>query len=253
MGLIKKVLANVAQSLTDDEKRQARQNIGAGTGEADFQNIVFTLNTSPFANPTSATCDTTYSDIATRWGFRNELPIAKITWSGSGNTSIYASSFEVDVSSAQIRFLFAMYGGLLLELRYKSDGTILVLPGYYRVHKNYEEYRVVQNSQGGFSRNFTWAALSDTLLLINLLDDMSRLEYPHILLVYNHDAEPTRADTVFKLDFAKEILDTSTNTVKGYQFSCIHRANYGTGSENSVMVTYTLWNNDTDGINEYIL
>lgn len=253
MGLIKKVLANVAQSLTDDEKRQARQNIGAGTGEAVFQNIVFTLNTYPFNNPTSATCDTTYSDIATRWGSRNELPIAKLVWSGSGGQSICATRFEADVASAEIRFEFSMYGGLLLELRYKSDGTITVAPAYYRYRKNYEDYRVVQNSQGGFSKNFNWAALNDTLYWLYQPNMMPKFEYPHILLVYNHDAEPTRVDTVFKLNFAKAISDTSTNTVKGYQFSCTHRANYGTSSESSMMVTYTLWNDNTDVINEYIL
>lgn len=253
MEVIKKVLANVAQSLTDDEKRQARQNIGAGTGEAAFQNIVFTLNASPFNNPTSATCDKSYSDIANRWGFRSELPIARLSWSGSGNQSIYASSFEVDVASAEIRFVFAMYGGLLLELRYESDGTITVLPAYYKFHKNYEEYRVIQNSQGEFSRNFTWAALNETLNWLYMPDKMSRFEYPYILLVYNHYAEPTRADIIFKLDFAKAIMDTSTNDIKGYQFSCIHRANYGTSSEQSVLVTYTIWKDNTDGINAYPL
>ncbi len=253
MGVIKKVLANVSQSLSDDEKRQARQNIGAGTGEAAFQNIVFTLNTSPFNNPTSATCDTTYSDIATRWGFRNELPIAKLAWSGSGNHVIHASSFEVAQASAEIRFVFSMYGGLLLELIYKSNGTITVLPAYYRFHKNYEEYRVVQNSQGRFTRNFDWTALNNNLFWSDNLDMMSRFEYPHILLQYSHEAEPTRTDYLFKLDFTKSILDTATNNVKGHQFSCMHRSNYGTSNEKSVLVTYTIWKDNTDGINEYIL
>lgn len=251
MSIIKKVLANVAQTLTDAEKAQARANIGAGNGS--FQNIVFTLNRGPFNNPTSATCDTSYSDIATRWSFNGQLPIARLNWSGSGNQAIYASSFETDQASAEIRFVFVMYGGLLLELVYKSDETIVVKPDYYRIHRNYEEYRVLQNSQGSFSRNFNWTTLRTVLQFISDGNLMSRFEYPHILLQYNSDAEPTRIDYLFKLEFVKEIIDTDNGSPVGYQFSCIHRANYGTGSEDSVMVTYTIWSDNTDGINTYPL
>lgn len=240
-----------AQTLTDTQKTQARSNIGAG--DASFQRIVFTLNKSPFVNPTSATCDTAYSDIITRWQNNNELPVANLSWSGSGNQSIYASSFEFDQASAEVRFVFVMYGGLLLELVYRSNNTIVIRPDYYRIHRNYEEYRVQQNNQGSFSRNFNWTELRATLQFITDGNIISRFEYPHILLEYNRVAEPTRVDYLFKLEFAKEIIDTGTGAPIGYQFSCVHRANYGTGSESSVMVTYTIWSDNTDGINAYTL
>ena len=251
MSIIKKVLANVVQALTDAEKTQARQNIGAGT--ASFQTIVFTLNTSPFSNPTSATCDTSYSDIVTRWGFQNELPVTRLSWSGSGNQRIYASSFETDQASAEIRFMFVMNGGFQLQLTYKSNGTIVVNPQYYRFHKNYEEYRVLQDSRGSFSRNFSWSDLRETLRHITEGWMISRFEYPHILLQYNTVAEPTRTDYLFKMEFVKEMVDANDSNLIGYQFSCTHRANYGTGSESSVMVTYTIWSNNTDGINTYTI
>ena len=252
MGLIKKVLANVAQSLTEDEKRQARQNIGAGTGDAGVKKVMFTLNTGPFGNPTSVTCDTSYEDIATRWGFNNVLPVAFLTWPGSGDDYRWSTRFDTHVASAELRFTFYMYEGIVVLITYKSNGTLGVRVNYSRVHTNYEEYMILQASDGTFSRNFGYTDLDNVLNNLYMKTTMNRLEFPHILLSYNADANPGKEDALVKLDFVKAIRNSS-NTTKGYQFSCIHRAEFGTSNEANRLVTYTIFSDNTDAINRYDL
>jgi hypothetical protein len=252
MGVIKKVLANVAQSLTDDEKCQARQNIGAGTGDAGIQKIQFTLNTSPYSNPTSVTCDIPYSDIATRWGFNNVLPVAYLSWAGSGNDRIWCTRFDTDVASAELRFTFCTSDGITVLITYKSNGTLTVSVSYLRVHRNYEEYMILQASDGTFSRNFSFSDLNAVLNNRYRKTIMNSLEFPHILLSYNADANPGKEDELVKLDFVKAIRN-SNNTTKGYQFSCIHRAEFGTGNEANRLVTYTIFSDNTDAVNIYDL
>ena len=252
MGLIKKVLANVAQSLTDDEKRQARQNIGAGTGDAGIQKIMFTLNTGPFAHPTSVTCNTSYSDIATRWGFNSVLPVAYLYWPGSGNDLTWSTRFDSDVASAELRFTFYISGGPTILITYKSNGTLTVSVSYLRVHRNYEEYMITQAADGTFSRNFSYTDLNNVLSNRYDRTTMNLLEFPHILMSYRQEANPGKEDELVKLDFVKAIRNSS-NTTKGYQFSCIHRAEFGKSDEVTRLVTYTIFSDNTDAINTYDL
>ncbi len=55
MGKVKKVLANCSQTLTDAEKAQARDNIGAGTGSA---NIAYVNNAAVMLNQMTIRADT---------------------------------------------------------------------------------------------------------------------------------------------------------------------------------------------------
>jgi hypothetical protein len=252
MGLIKKVLANVAQSLTDNEKRQARQNIGAGTGDADIQKIQFMLNASPLSNPTSVTCDTSYSDIVTRWGFNNALPVACLSWAGSANNYTWCTRFDTNATSGELQFTFYTSYGITVLITYKSNETLTVSVSYLRVHRNYEEYMVLQASNGTFSRNFSFSDLNAVLSYEYNKTTMNRLEFPHILLTYHPDANPGKEDELVKLDFVKSIRNSS-NVTKGFQFSCIHRAEFGTANEANRLVTYTIFSDNTDAINTYDL
>lgn len=129
MNIIKKVLANVAQSLTDDEKRQARRNIGAKADESDiFDCFVYLYEATPSGTPFQEIYDAMAA---------GKLVRLKAIMSIVGDY-VYCYPYGSEVSSMVTRFIGYDEDGYILEVALRTYQTVSWSYKMYPILEYYE-------------------------------------------------------------------------------------------------------------------